>query len=133
MGVFSLLCHPFLAGESSPRGPMTSFEPEVALVASLPRGFRQVIPGLRLALQRRDFVRIDANHQVADVIVDLGEPVAGARRNDDDVSRLDLVRDAVAYVRTIVPRPVELDDGAQRRGTPLAVDDVRPEAERRRA
>src|SRR5881396_3060270 len=112
MGVFSLLCHPFLAGESSPRRPMTSSEPEVALAASLPRWFRQVIPGLRLALERRDFVRIEANHQVADVIVDLREPVAGARRNDDDVSGLDLVRDAVAYVRTVVPRPVELDDGA---------------------
>src|SRR5438552_14908147 len=112
---------------------MTSSEPEVALAASLPRGFRQVISGLRLALQRRDFVRIDANHQVADVIVDPGEPVARARRNDDDVSRLDLVRDAVADVRTVVPRSVELDDGAQRRRTPLAVDDVRSEDERRRA
>src|SRR5882672_12418800 len=100
-------------------------------VASLP-GFRQVIFGLRLALQRRDFVRIDTNHQVADVIVDLGEPVPRARRNDDDVSGLDLVHDGVAYVRTVVPRPVELDDGAQRRGTPLAVDDVGPEDECRR-
>src|SRR6266481_8491517 len=99
--------------------------------SSLPRGIRQVIPGLRLALERRDFVRIDANHQVADVIVDPGEPVARSRRNYDDVSRLDLVRDAVANVRTVVSRPVELDDGAQRRGTPLAVDDVGPEDERR--
>src|SRR5258705_11644649 len=93
----------------------------------LPRGFRQVIPGLRLALQRRDLVRIDANHQVADVIVDPGEPVARACRNDDDVARLDLVRDAVADVRTVVPRPVELDDGAQGRGTLLAVYGVQHE------
>src|SRR5260221_827119 len=48
-------------------------------------------------------------------------------------SRFDLVRDAVADVRAVVPRPVELDDGAQRRGTPLAVGDVGPPDERRRA
>src|SRR5260370_42657131 len=96
---------------------------------AFPRGFRQVIPGLRLALERRDFVRIDANHQVADVIVDPGEPVARSRGNYDDVSRLDLVRDAVANVRTVVSRPVELDDGAQRRGTPLAVCDCRTQHE----
>ena len=65
------------------------------------------------------------------MIVDFREPVASARRDDDDVAGLDLMRDTVANVGTVVPRPVELDDGALRRGTPLPVDDVRTKDERR--
>src|SRR5690349_208160 len=49
--------------------------------ASLRRGLREVGLRLGLALQRRNLVRIDPDHQVADVIVDLREPMTGARRN----------------------------------------------------
>src|SRR5205823_15125102 len=36
----------------------------------------QVVLRLRLALQRRNLVGIDPNHEIGDVVVDLGEPVA---------------------------------------------------------
>src|SRR5207253_7793396 len=52
----------------------------------------QIFLRLRLALERRNLVGIDANHEIRDVIVDLGEPVAGARRNHDHVAGLDVVR-----------------------------------------
>ena len=53
--------------------------------------------------------------------------------NDDDVAGLEVVGDAVADLGAVVARPVELDDGPQRGGTPLPVGDVGPEHERRRS
>src|SRR5205823_801310 len=74
----------------------------------------QIFLRLRLALERRNLVGIDANHEIRDVIVDLGEPVAGARRNHDHVASLDVVRHAVLDVRSVVPGSVVLDDGSLR-------------------
>ena len=37
-------------------------------------------------LQRQNFIRIDPHHQIADVIVDLGEPVSRPGRNHDHVA-----------------------------------------------
>src|SRR5471030_1829508 len=67
------------------------------------------------------------------MIVDLREPVARARRNDQNVSNLDLVRHAVPNVRSVVPRPVELDNGPLRRRTPLPVDNIRTQNDRGRS
>src|SRR5437899_8366310 len=44
-----------------------------------------LFPYTTLFRSRRDLVGIDPHHQVVDVIVDLREPVARARRNHDDV------------------------------------------------
>jgi hypothetical protein len=43
-----------------------------------------------------DFVRVDAHHEVRNMIVDLGKPVSRAGRNDHDVSRLEFVDHAIA-------------------------------------
>src|SRR6185369_14518805 len=72
------------------------------LLPAARRGLGEVRPRLRLALQRRDLVRIDADHHVVDVVVDLREPVARARRDDHDVAGLDLVGDAVADIGAVV-------------------------------
>src|SRR5215204_108942 len=96
------------------------------------RWFTQVLPGLRLALERRDLVGIYADHQIIDVVVDLRKPVASAGRNHHDVARLDVVRHAVPNLRSGVSRAVELHDGAECRRPSLAVDDVWPQDERGR-
>src|SRR5215471_5410916 len=49
-----------------------------------------------LILHGRHFVGIDADDQIADMIVDPCELVADARRDDDRVARFEVVRDAVA-------------------------------------
>jgi hypothetical protein len=78
---------------------------------------------LCLALQRRDFVRVDPHHQIVDVILDPGEPVTGAGGNDDDVAGLDLAGDAVANIGPVISRTVEFDDVRMVAGPSLPVDD----------
>src|SRR5687768_15399413 len=91
---------------------------------------RQVFPRLRFAPERRDLVRVDPHHQVVDVIVDSGEPVTGSGGNDDDVTGLQVVGDAVSNLRTVVAGTVELANGLQRGRSTLTIRDVRPEDQR---
>ena len=64
---------------------------------SLFRGWLREIRLRRgLVLDRRDLVRVDPHHQVVDVIVDLREPVARARRDHDDVAWFEVQGHAVA-------------------------------------
>ena len=65
------------------------FFSEVALAGRIGGG--QMRPGLCLAFQGNDLVRIDAHHQVSDVIIDFREPVTRACRNDDHVAGVELV------------------------------------------
>ncbi len=58
----------------------------------------QIRPRRCFVPERRHLVGIDAHHDVIDVIVDLGEPVPGAGRDDDYVSGLELIADAVSDV-----------------------------------
>jgi imidazoleglycerol phosphate dehydratase HisB len=39
---------------------------------------------------RRHLIWIDADHEVADVVVDLGKPVACSSGDDDDIARFQL-------------------------------------------
>ena len=72
---------------------------ERATAANLSRcRLRQVLLRLRLTLKRRDLIWIDANHQVVDMIVDLGEPMSRTRRDDQHVSGLKLIGHSVADV-----------------------------------
>src|SRR5262249_53973907 len=52
-----------------------------------------------------------------------------AGRNDHDVTRLQLIRDAIPNFRTVVAGSIELDDGPLRGWTPLPVGDIRTENE----
>src|SRR5436190_24394499 len=61
---------------------------EQSTLLSSRRRLAQVLLRLRLVLERRDLVGIDANHQVVDVVLDLREPVARTCRNDDDITGL---------------------------------------------
>ena len=66
-------------GRQPPAVPQA--EKEVISAAGGPsrRGLGQVFLRLRFALERRDLVGIDADHQVVDVVVDLREPVCRCR------------------------------------------------------
>jgi hypothetical protein len=59
-------------------------------------GLREIRLRRGLVLDRRDLVRVDPHHQVVDVIVDLREPVARARRDHDDVPWFEVQGHAVA-------------------------------------
>src|SRR5438105_4730544 len=59
-------------------------------------GGLQILLGCRLVPKGRRLIRIDANHQIVNVVVNFLEPVAGARRNDDDVADLQVIRLPVA-------------------------------------
>src|SRR5262245_15911550 len=93
----------------------------------------QVLLRLRLTLQWRYLVRIEADHQVIDVIVDLGEQMARTRRNHNDVSRFQVVSHAVTYLRPIVSGSIVLDNRSQGCRTPLSIRDVRSKDQRGRS
>ena len=79
------------------------------------------------------FSGIDTDHDVADLVIDPGEPVAGAGRDDDRVAGLQLVRDAVANRIGIAARPVQHANIFIGRRPRLRVDEIRAGDERRRS
>ena len=50
--------------------------------------FLQIVARFPFVLQRCHLVGIDADHKVVDVIINLGEPVSGTGRNNNDVAGL---------------------------------------------
>src|SRR5579872_5899555 len=69
---------------------------------------REVGFGGSLVFERCHLVGIDPDDQVADVVVDAGEPVAHARGNHDDVARLQVVRDAAPDRRTVASGSIQV-------------------------
>src|SRR5678816_4594538 len=86
----------------------------------------EVLLGCRFVTKWRHLVRIDAYHQIVNVIVDLREPVAGSGRNHHDVAHLQVVALAVADRRSVVTRPIEEPYRLLRRRPAHHVRDVRP-------
>src|SRR6266446_4130209 len=121
---------------AEPRNDWTKALPEPALpvggeasLTPLPRRF-QIRLRCRLVLDRRHLVGVDAHHDVGNVIVDLGEPMPGAGRNDDDVAGFELMGGAVANRRAVVAGPIEQAHGFRCRGAALHVGDVGAKHER---
>ncbi len=83
------------------------------------------------SFKRHHLVGIDANHDVGNVIVDAGEPVAGAGGDDDGVAGLQLVRHAVSDRGGIAAGAVQQADVLVGGGTPRGVDQIRTGDERR--
>src|ERR1043165_1256044 len=67
----------------------------------------QILLGCSLVSDRRHLVRIDADHQIVNVIVNLREPVSGTGGNDDDVASLEVVALPVDDLRAVVARRSE--------------------------
>src|SRR5262245_12755432 len=102
---------------------MSRMRLSITVLLLRPARRRQIRLRFGLALERRHFVGIDAHHQVVDVIVDLREPVAGARRNHDDVAGFEIVGGAVADRAAVAARSVEETHRLERRRALLRADD----------
>src|SRR5215471_1335929 len=80
--------------------------------------------GRGLILHGCHFVGIDADDQIADMIVNPCELVADARRDDDRVARFEVVRDAVADRGPIAARTVQVAHIIVRGRAALDTEDV---------
>ena len=63
---------------------------------------REPLFRLHFIHERRHLVGIDAYHHIADVILDLSEPMPGAGGDDDHVTRLEIICLAVPDRRAVV-------------------------------
>src|SRR5215469_3644316 len=86
--------------------------------------FGEVGFGRGLILHGRHFVGIDADDQIADMIVNPCELVADARRDDDRVAGFEMVRDAVADRGPIAARTVQVAHIVVRGRAALDTEDV---------
>src|SRR6266446_5718489 len=70
------------------------------------RAFAKV--GLRrgFVLERSYFVGVDSQHEIPNVIVDVGKPVPDSGGNDDDVARLQIVGHSVSNGDAVAARAV---------------------------
>src|ERR1043166_4036023 len=74
--------------------------------------------------ERGDLIRVNAHHDVLNMIVDFCEPMPSPGWDHDDVASLEVERLAVLNFLTIIARPVEQAHGFRICRTTLHVGDL---------